>query len=121
MRTKYLIFLIFILPFLNCSNGDSVDTESEITIARCFTVKENGTEIRIANARVILYTAVCGAGCGSVMLGNALTDSNGEVCFSLTESKNKDILQITCTSSGYNQFEINSPGLNFSEIFLDPN
>lgn len=116
---KKLALLLLLLFVIGCSKDDSVNEETIIT--RCFTVKELGTEIVIENARVILKSVTCGLGCGEFMLGNKVTDSNGEVCFILSESDNEIILKICCTASEYNPFEINSPELDFSEIYLEPN
>ena len=124
MRIKCLIIVLFILSFLNCSRDEveTVDTEPEITITRCFTVKELGTDIEIEDARVaLLGPIVCSAGCGPTVIGNKLTDSNGDVCFVLSERDNENILQIICIANGYHQFEVNSPELDFSEIYLEPN
>ncbi len=119
MKTKYALILLLIFSAVSCSKTE-IDEDEPPTVTRCFTVKELGSEINIENARVILKTFVCIAGCGEVMLGNEVTDSNGKVCFILSNSDNESILQISCTASGYNQFEINSPELGFSEIYLEP-
>ena len=123
MRIKYSLILLMFFSFISCSKDDveTVDTEPEINLTRCFNVKELGTDVAIENARVVLFgPTTCSVGCGPILFGPKFTDSNGDVCFNLTEENNENIKQITCTADLYFQYEISNPELNFSEIYLEP-
>ena len=124
MKTKFIFILLLFFSFINCSEDEveTLDTAPEIKLTRCFTVKELGTDAAIENARVVLLgpTICSGVGCGPTVFGLKFTDSNGDVCFDLTEENNENIKQILCNADGYFPYEINNPELNFSEIYLEP-
>ena len=124
MKTR-LIYLIgfFHICFLSCSKDDSIDTDIEIILTRCFTVKELGTEIPIANAIVVLdgFGTICtGVGCAPNQIAIKNTDSKGEVCFNLTQSENEEIYKITCSTFTHQFFIIYNPPLDFKDIYLEP-
>jgi hypothetical protein len=121
MKTKYFFILLIFLSVFCCSKDESDEDEPISTITRCFTVKELGTEISILNARVFLMgPIICSVGCGPIIIGNKVTDIDGEVCFLLSKNKNEEILKIICLKDGYSRFEVSSPSLDFSEIYLEP-
>ena len=121
MKNKYFLILLIFLSVFSCSKDEIDEDEPITTITRCFTVKELGTEISIMNARVFLMgPIICSVGCGPTIIGNKVTDINGDVCFLLSKNKNEEILEIKCLKDGYSWFEISSPSLDFSEIYLEP-
>ena len=125
MKIKFSFILIFYISLFSCSKSDSGNSDAELTITRCFTVKESGTQTAIANANVFLYSAeiTCGGGggCGPVAITSyKSTDINGQVCFNITPKQNENIAQIVCFSAQYKGFVLNNPSLNFKEILLEP-
>jgi hypothetical protein len=113
-----LIGLLILLFSLSCSKSDEKD---DLTITRCFVVKEIDTNIPIPTARVTLQEIVyLFDGSFGKTIAWGITDNNGEVCMVLSSNGNNKIDRILVWAEGYRYFDFDNPPSGYSEIYLSP-
>ena len=93
MKTKGIInkLLIFVLLLVAaCSSSD--DIEAETNVSKCFQVIEKDTNLPVTNTKIFFEgdfgcdSGYSGGGCGYIWLTTGVSNNNGEVCITLSQS-----------------------------------
>lgn len=86
MKTK-LVFRNLIVLCLAICLGCSKDSIDEVTVSKCYIIKETDSDLLVTNIRInFLSDLKCSYyGCGKATIISETSNENGEICVSLSQ------------------------------------